>query len=139
MASRRRERINELIKREVSKKIIAEVKDPRVGFVTVTRAEIHDDMSGADIFITVFGDDHPVEETLKVLNKMAGFFQKDLGSIMRTRLTPNIKFKRDIGTENNFGLDNLIKKARESDTDHLEPNESEDVEGETPSDELKPE
>lgn len=119
MASRRRERLNELIRREVSKKIIADVKDPRVGFVTVTRAEIHDDMTGADVFVTVMSQDGEDDETtIKALNNMAGFFQKDLGEIMRTRLTPNIKFKKDDSTEKTFGLENLIRKARESDSDH---------------------
>lgn len=119
MASRRRERLNELIKREISKKIIADVKDPRVGFVTVTRAEINDDMTGADVFITIMETDEADENsTLKALNKMHGFFQKDLGEIMRTRLTPTIRFKKDDATEKTFGLESLIKKARESDADH---------------------
>lgn len=119
MSSRRKERLNELIRREISKKIIAEVKDPRVGFVTVTKAEIYDDMTGADVFITVMeDDDQKINETVKALNQMSGFFQKDLGEIMRTRLTPHICFKKDMGAEQTFGIDRLIKKARESDTDH---------------------
>jgi len=118
MSSRRKERLNELIRREVSKKIIAEVKDPRIGFVTVTRAEIYDDMSGADIFVTIMDETEGVNKSLKALNHMAGFFQKDLGEILRTRLTPLLRFKVDIGTEQSFGIDRLIKRARESDPDH---------------------
>ena len=119
MSSRRRERLNELIKREISKKIIAEVKDPRIGFVTVTKAEIYDDMTGADVYITVMeDDDEKINTTVKTLNKMSGFFQKDLGEMMRTRLTPVINFKKDMGAEQTFGIDRLIKKARESDMDH---------------------
>ena len=125
MASRRKERLNELIKREVSKKILAEVKDPRVGFVTVTRAEIHDDMTGADVFITVMDSEaSETNATLKTLNAMSGFFQKDLGELMRTRLTPVIRFKKDIASEQSFGIDKLIKQARESDSDHQNNNES---------------
>jgi ribosome-binding factor A len=124
MSSRRRERLNELIKREVSKKIIAEVKDPRIGFVTVTKAEIHDDMTGADVYITVMDEDpEKINVTVKALNHMSGFFQKDLGEIMRTRLTPVICFKKDMGAEQTFGIDRLIKKARESDMDHQDENE----------------
>jgi ribosome-binding factor A len=124
MSSRRRERLNELIKREVSKKIIAEVKDPRIGFVTVTKAEIHDDMTGADVYITVMDEDpEKINVTVKALNHMSGFFQKDLGEIMRTRLTPVICFKKDMGAEQTFGIDRLIIKARESDMDHQDENE----------------
>ena len=119
MASRRRERLNEVIRREVSAKLLADVKDPRVGFVTVLRAELHDDFSSANVFVTVF-EEEKKKETLKALNKMRGFFQNGLSETLGIRLTPVLTFKFDEAANKAYSLDSLISKARESDMDHIQ-------------------
>ena len=131
MANRRKQRLNELIRRDISARLLADVKDPRVGFVTVIRAELHDDISTADVYVTVFEDDKK-DSTIKALNRMKGFFQKDLSKTLGTRLTPVITFKLDRAAETAYGLDSLIEKARESDGDRL--NAIENPEGEPSED-----
>jgi len=126
MATRRRERINQVIKRIIAQKIIEDVKDPRVGFTTITRVEVKDDLTHADIFFSVLGDEKEKKSTLKILNHMSGYLQKDLGPALRTRVTPKLSFHYDSDTEQAVKLSNLIDKARSGDTDNIK---------ETPSDE----
>ncbi|MBF0196355.1 MAG: 30S ribosome-binding factor RbfA [Planctomycetes bacterium] len=136
MATRRKERINEALRRMVSQKIVSEVKDPRVGFVTITRVEIYPDMSGADVWVTMLDEDELVkEECLRALNRMRGFFQKDIGNMLKTRLTPRLHFKYDIGVQKSVELDQLIQKARSGDIDHSEnaQNPEEDIDNDSSS------
>lgn len=127
MASRRKERLNEVIRRHVSQRIVTEVNDPRIGFVTVTKAEIYDDYSGADIYLTVMGSKKEKDKTIRSLNHMKGFFQKDLGEIMRTRLTPKLIFRIDDAAERAYGMDQLINKARSGDPDQQAQKSESDV------------
>jgi ribosome-binding factor A len=116
MSNRRFKRLNELLRRHLSQKLIAEVKDPRVGFVTIIRTDIYDDYTSADVYVTVL-EDEKSESTVKALNKMRGFFQSGLSKILGTRLTPTLRFKLDMGAASAVGIDALISKARQSDPD----------------------
>ena len=127
MATRRKERINEALKRMVSQKIVTEVKDPRVGFVTITKVEMYSDLSGADVWVTMLEEDQDIRDAcIKALNRMRGFFHKDIAELLRTRLTPRLHFKYDLGIQNSVAMEQLIKKARESDTDHSSDSEEQD-------------
>lgn len=121
--SRRRQRINEVIRRAVSQMIIQDVKDPRVGFVTITGVEIYEDYTAAEIRVTVLAEDDEKEKTVKALNSMRGFFQKDLGPILRTRLTPKLIFILDDRVEKAIHLDRLIAEARAGDPDQVKASE----------------
>ena len=129
MANRRTQRLNELIRRDISARLLADVKDPRVGFVTVIRAELHHSISTAEVYVTVFEDDKK-ESTVKALNKMKGFFQKDLSKTLGTRLTPVLTFKLDQAAGTAYGLDSLITKARESDGNLTEQEYSDEASSE---------
>lgn len=118
MRDRRKDRINELIRRVVSTAIITEVKDPRVGFVTITRAEISDDLHSAKVYCSVMGTDTTKKTCVNALNHMNGFLQKDLGPALNTRYTPVLEFLLDDSTEKAFYLTELIKAARSGDPDH---------------------
>ncbi len=118
MRLHRKDRINEVIRRAVSSIILAEVKDPRVGFVTITRVEVVDDLKEARVYFTVLGNEEQKRETLHALNHMRGFIQKDLGPALKTRFTPVLIFELDTSTENFFHMDRLIGEARASDSDH---------------------
>jgi ribosome-binding factor A len=116
MSNRRFQRLNELLRRHLSQKLIGEVKDPRVGFVTVLRASIYDDYSAADVFVTVLEDENSAS-TVKALNGMRGFFQNGLSKVLGTRITPTLRFKLDAGAASAVQIDALISKARRSDID----------------------
>lgn len=119
MKGRRRERVNEMLKRHISSVLIGEVKDPRVGFVTVIKAEISDDGREAQVYVTLLEEDEGLRnECLCALNEMKGFFQKDLSKIIGLRVTPVLTFRLDDAANRAYKLDALISKAREGDVDH---------------------
>ena len=120
MRGHRKERINEVIKRVVSKSIITEVRDPRVGFVTVTKVRVDDDLRSARVYVTIMGEQQDKKLSIKALNQMGGFLQKDLGKSLMTRNTPILEFELDEGTEESFKISSLIEEARATDIKHDE-------------------
>ena len=86
------EKLQELIKQEMSKMLLREIKDPRIGFVTVTDVEMTGDLREAKIFVSVMGSDEQVQESLKGLKSALGFI---LGKRIRLRFTPEISFALD--------------------------------------------
>lgn len=83
MAKIRVGRVGEQIKKELSVIIQQELKDPRIGFITVTGVEMTNDLSQARIFLSVLGSDEQKEETLKALARGAGFIRSELGKRIR--------------------------------------------------------
>ncbi|MCM3699097.1 30S ribosome-binding factor RbfA [Paenibacillus macerans] len=95
MAKNRTGRVGEQIKKELSVLIQKELKDPRIGFVTVTGVDVTSDLSQAKIYLSVFGDDEKKSESLKGLEKANGFLRTELGKRIRLRHTPELIFKID--------------------------------------------
>ena len=89
------EKLQELIKQEMSKMLLREIKDPRIGFVTVTDAEMTGDLREAKIFVSVMGSDEQVQESLKGLKSALGFIRREIGKRIRLRFTPEISFALD--------------------------------------------
>ena len=107
----RTRRVGEQMQRELSELIQRELKDPRVGMITVTGVEVSRDMSHAKVFITVLGVDHPIEETLATLKHAAGFLRHELGQRMKLRIIPELHFFYDASVERGAHLSALIDKA----------------------------
>ncbi|MCL5289948.1 MAG: 30S ribosome-binding factor RbfA [Bacillota bacterium] len=93
--SHRPERIAEAIKKEAADLLRSEIKDPRVGFVTITGVEVTKDLSFAKIFISVMGSEDQRAETLNVLQKAAGYMRSEIGRRIKVRHAPEIIFKLD--------------------------------------------
>ncbi len=93
--SKRVNRVAEQMKKELGEIILQKVKDPRIGFVTVTDVEVTGDFQNATIFISVLGNDSEKEATLKGLNKAKGFIRTEIGKRIRLRVTPEIEFEFD--------------------------------------------
>ena len=89
------EKLQELIKQEMSKMLLREIKDPRIGFVTVTDVEMTGDLREAKIFVSVMGSDEQVQESLKGLKSALGFIRREIGKRIRLRFTPEISFALD--------------------------------------------
>ena len=89
------EKLQELIKQEMSKMLLREIKDPRIGFVTVTDVEMTGDLREAKIFVSIMGDDAKVQESLKGLNSALGFIRREIGKRIKIRFTPEISFELD--------------------------------------------
>lgn len=112
----RTRRVGEQIQREMAQLVQQEIKDPRLGLVTISAVKLSKDMSHANIFFTVLDGDesaekHPVEESLKVLEGAAGFLRHELAKRMQLRIVPHIHFKYDESIAYGNDLSALINKA----------------------------
>ncbi len=112
--SRRQERVNVRIVQEVSA-ILREIKDERIGFITVTRSEVSPDLRNANVYISVFGDDNTKMETMRAIGAKTSYVRKCLGKVMNTKVTPEVNFKIEKGIKTSAEISDLIKKARSSD------------------------
>ena len=98
MSGRRSERLGEEVREEVAK-IVGQLKDPRIGFVTVTRVSLSSDLRSARIYVGVLGDAAQQRKTLQRLRQAAGFVRRELGRRISVRHTPELSFQYDEGLE----------------------------------------
>lgn len=110
--SLRANRVAEQMKKEMSDIISRRLKDPRVGFVTVTDVEVTGDLQQAKVFITVLGDEDTKAETLKALEKAKGFIRSEIGSRIRLRKTPEIFFEFDESIEYGNRIEKIIAELK---------------------------
>ncbi len=96
--TRRIERVGEEIREQIAS-IIGGLNDPRIGFVTVTRVEVADDLGMARVFVGVLGAEAERKETLAALKRSAGFVRRQLAQRIRMRTTPEILFTYDKGLD----------------------------------------
>lgn len=118
--SRRTEQVAEAIKVEVSKLIQRELRDPRLGFVTVTRVEASPDLKYAKIFFSVMGDATVKAETLKVLKRASGFIRHELSHILTLRYTPQLVFEFDVAMEHGDKIQRLLMQLEQEEKERAE-------------------
>lgn len=109
MNEMRANRVAEQMKKELGDIIGQKIKDPRVGFVTVTDVEVTGDLQQAKIFVTVLGDDDKKRDTLMGLAKAKGFIRTEIGKRIRLRKTPELFFKFDETIETGNRIENLLR------------------------------
>lgn len=116
----RSRRIAEQIQRELSEVIRLELKDPRVGMVTITDVEVSQDYSHAKVFFTTLGDATKVGETVAGLARAAGFLRSQLAHRLKLRIVPQMQFKYDESVERGMRLSRLIDEAVATDPRHAQ-------------------
>jgi len=116
----RTQRIGDQMQRELSELIRREVKDPRVGLVTITAVDVSRDLGHAKVFITVMGQDgaDAVPQTLKALTSAASFLRLHLGRVMQLRSVPQLHFHFDESVSRGAHLSALIERAVAEDRQH---------------------
>lgn len=114
----RAERVGEQMQRELADLIRREVKDPRVGFVTISAVEVSRDFEHAKVFISLLGDDAQTEQALEGLNHAAGFLRRELARRLLLRIVPKLRFVQDRSIAEGSRLSALIDKAVEEDRAH---------------------
>ncbi|GHS93490.1 ribosome-binding factor A [Planctomycetales bacterium] len=114
MSTRRQARLNSFLVREISG-IIREIKIDRIGFVTVTRADIAPDLRDARIFVSVFGDAGEAQRNLDILARASGFIRSRLGKFLATRIIPRLIFVLDSEVATLDEMSRLIDEARAGD------------------------
>jgi ribosome-binding factor A len=111
--SRRPQRLALQIQQEVSLMISRDMKDRRVGFVTVTGVQLTPDLRHARIFISMMGSESEKEETLEALNHATGWVRHELGQRIRMKFIPEIVFQFDTSQEYGEHIDRLIDEIHE--------------------------
>jgi ribosome-binding factor A len=108
MSSRRVLKAAEAIREVVGMAILADLKDPRIAGVTVTRVEVSPDMRNAKVYVSVMGDDKAQQLSLHGLQSAAGFLQQKVAKRIDTRYTPRIAFELDMGVKKSIAIARLL-------------------------------
>ena len=111
----RTRRVGEQIQRELAELIRTELRDPRLGMVSISSVQVSRDMAHAKIHVSVLGNEEQVSDSLGVLNHAAGFLRHKLGKILHMRVIPVLRFYHDRSLEEGARLGALINKAIASD------------------------
>ncbi|MCQ6280157.1 30S ribosome-binding factor RbfA [Bacillus sp. EB600] len=123
MTHHRANRVGEQMKKELSDIIGRKIKDPRIGFVTVTDVQVTGDLQQAKVYISVLGDDEQKENTLKGLAKAKGFIRSEIGQRIRLRKTPEIIFEFDESIDYGNRIETLINKLHTEENEHQHESE----------------
>ena len=102
------EKLQELIKQEMSKMLLTDLKDPRIGFVTVTDVEMTGDLREAKIYVSIMGGSEQVKSSLEGLNSALGFVRREIGQRVRLRFTPEISFALDTSLDYGDHIQKLL-------------------------------
>ena len=113
-------RVNEAV-REVVSQAVGELKDPRIGFVTVTAVETTSDLDHAKVWVSVFGGEGQRKRTLRALDGAAGVLQSRIGSELGLRRTPRLEFVYDRAVEHGVRMTQLIDELAPPDGDDDAP------------------
>ena len=113
MSKVRVEKVQELMKQEISDIIFNELKDPRIGFVTVTSVACTEDLREAKIYVSVMVDEKKARDTLNGLNSSLGFVRREIGKRIRLRFTPEISFALDTSLNYSDHIQRLLNEIHE--------------------------
>lgn len=108
MSRRRLARLNEQLKRELAMLIRTDVRDPRVGVVTVTAVDVTNDLSLARVFVRAIGSESEIVEALEGLNAAAPFLRAALGKELTIRRIPELRFQRDKSLEHAMRIEEIL-------------------------------
>ncbi len=111
MGSIRRKRIARFIGQETSRIILQELWDPRLGFVTVTGAEVTADLEQAVVKVSVMGSEEEKTRSLKGLDSCASYVQAAVGKLLKLRRSPRIRFELDRSVDKSLRVSELLRKV----------------------------
>jgi ribosome-binding factor A len=116
----RTQRVGGQIQRELAQIIQQELRDPRLGMVTISAVEVSKDMAHAKVFITLMNTDQDVDATLKVLKKASGFLRRALGKRITLRVLPDLHFVYDSSLDEGMRIAALLDTVAAEDKEHEE-------------------
>jgi len=117
MVLKRPRRIAHLIQKEISEILRKQIKNPQLGFVTITEVKVTDDLQHAKVYFTVYGSEQERVTTEKLLKRMTSFVRYHIGQRIRLRYTPEITFQYDQTIERAARIDELINKIQQEKSD----------------------
>ncbi len=112
MARVRVEKVQEMIKQEVSNIILNDLKDPRVKFVTVTAVEATNDLHSAKIYVSLYGNDEEKVASFEGLQRALGFIRSEIGKRIRLRFTPELTLHLDKSLEYSEHIQKILLKIQ---------------------------
>jgi len=113
VASGRMRRVNEALREVISARLAAGLKDPRIGFVTVTAVDASPDLRHARVYVSVLGDDEDLEQSLAGLRSSHGYLQAGIAHELRIKHTPTLEFVHDESIDHGFRISELLDKEAE--------------------------
>lgn len=113
----RHEKVVEALKEEISIIVHDEIKDPRLGFVTIVKVELAPDKRFAKIYYSVLGKEEEREKTKQALDSSLGFIRKLVGERVNLRFVPELLFSEDRSQEYTSRIDEILKEIKESQTE----------------------
>ncbi|NOU52466.1 30S ribosome-binding factor RbfA [Pseudoalteromonas sp. JBTF-M23] len=135
----RTDRVAQQIQKEIAVILQREIKDPRLGFVTVSAVEVSRDLSYAKIFITVLNttDEDKTKQSVAILNDATGYIRSVLGKRIRARIMPELRFVVDNSLLEGMRISNLVDSVIREDNQKRGPESSEDSSENPSGDEQK--
>ncbi|HMK52488.1 MAG TPA: 30S ribosome-binding factor RbfA [Thermodesulfobacteriota bacterium] len=113
MEGKRSEKVADLIQKEISQMLVKSIKDPRIGFVTITKVTVSEDFRLAKVYFSVAGTLEERERSMKGLESAKGYVRKELGQRIRLRYTPEIMFQFDPSIEYAIHMEELIQSIHQ--------------------------
>jgi ribosome-binding factor A len=113
MTYKRADRVNALLQRELGMIISEELRDPRIGFSTVTAVEITSDLRTAKVHVSVLGDDEQIASTMTALDEAKPYLRHEIGKRTDLRFVPELIFVNDRSAERSARISTLLREARE--------------------------
>lgn len=103
-----------MLREEISVLMLRELKDPRLGFVTITGADVTPDLRHAKVFASVMGTDEEKAHSLEALNRARGFLRTELGKRARLKTVPELRFFEDETTRTGSRIFQLLEEVKET-------------------------
>jgi ribosome-binding factor A len=116
MGHSRRERVADTLREEISALLRREVRDPRVGFVTITGVSVSPDLSHARIFVSVLGSDEARRSSLAALNGAAGFLRREIFRRLRLKKALTLAFEIDSAVQSGNRIEELLGRIHHSES-----------------------
>jgi ribosome-binding factor A len=117
MDAARARKLADRISQIVAEMLERRIKDPRLGFVTITESRLTNDLREATVYYTVYGTDTERADTAAALHSATGVIRSEVGRQLGLRHTPSIEFVADVLPENAHRIEELVSKARHADTE----------------------
>lgn len=115
MQGKRANRISALIKEHLASVLTSHMRDPRVGFATITHVEVSDDMKHAKVLYSVIGTPDQKIKAQEAMGHASGFFQKGLAEKLKLRFTPHLHFIQDNSLDQQDQISTILKKIHDQD------------------------
>lgn len=110
------QRVAEQMKKEIAEVIRTEVKDPRIGFATVTRVEVTNDLQSAKVYISVLGERTVRDQTMEALTKALPFIRGEVSRRLRMRVAPEMSLRLDESGEYSAHIEGVLRQLRQTES-----------------------